>query len=248
MTVNKPNKQADARAKEQMDPSASPDRKTLLEETLRRRIISMELPPGGVIDELSLSKEFGLSRPPVRELMRELAAEGYIELEANRPARVSSMNYQSMRSFFQAAPLIYIATTQLAATHATPADIENLQAIQSNFKDAMERNDTIERVHYNDLFHFEIGKIARNAYLMPSLRRLLIDHARLGNTFYRSPTTDDMKSDMEKAVQQHDQIINAIANHDADAAAELIREHWELSRRRMAEYVMPDGVELPLSF
>ena len=37
-------------------------------------------------------------------------------------------------------------------------------------------------------------------------------------------------------------------NKQADAAAALIREHWELSRRRMAEYVMPDGVEIPLSF
>lgn len=248
MTLKKTHKQPANQTKESANTNASPDRKTLLEETLRRRIISMELPPGGVIDELSLSKEFGLSRPPVRELMRELAAEGYIELEANRPARVSAMNYQSMRSFFQAAPLIYIATTQLAATHATKADIEALQAIQNKFKDAMQRNDTIERVHYNDLFHFEIGKIARNAYLMPSLRRLLIDHARLGKTFYRSPSTEDMRNDMEKAVQQHDQIINAIANHDTEAAGELIREHWELSRRRMAEYVMPDGVDIPLSF
>ena len=69
------------------DPSV--DRKALLSEALRRRIVSMEMAPGAVVDELALSEEFGLSRPPVRELMRQMAAEGYIELEANRAARVS---------------------------------------------------------------------------------------------------------------------------------------------------------------
>ena len=103
--------------------SGTVDRKVTLGETLRRRIVSMELAPGAVVDEQQIAEEFGLSRPPVRELMRQLAAEGYLELEPNRPARVTSMDLQSLRTFFQAAPLIYIATTQLAATSATPAEI-----------------------------------------------------------------------------------------------------------------------------
>jgi DNA-binding GntR family transcriptional regulator len=48
----------------------------VLGEALRRRIFSMELKPGAVVDEVALSTEFGLSRPPVRELFRQLAAEG----------------------------------------------------------------------------------------------------------------------------------------------------------------------------
>lgn len=223
---------------------ASGDRKTLLDEALRRRIVSMELAPGAVVDELALSEEFGLSRPPVRELMRQLAAEGYIELEPNRPARVSPMSYQSLRSFFLAAPLLYIATTQLAATNATPEDIALLREVQQKFCTAIEASDTQARVLYNDQFHLEIGRMARNTYLMPSLRRLLIDHARLGKTFYRSPVTDDMREDMAKAVLQHEQIIDAIERRDPKRAGEIVREHWELSRRRMTEYVMPDGVDV----
>ena len=87
------------------------DRKTALADALKRRIVSMELAPGAVVDEVALSTEFGLSRPPVRELLRQMAAEGYIELEANRAARVSSMSYQSLRNFFLVAPMIYIATS-----------------------------------------------------------------------------------------------------------------------------------------
>ncbi|WP_137925236.1 GntR family transcriptional regulator [Cupriavidus sp. 2SB] len=225
---------------------ASVDRKALLADALRRRIVSMDMAPGAVVDELALSEEFGLSRPPVRELMRQMAAEGYIELEANRAARVSSMNHQSLRNFFLAAPMIYIATTQLAATNATAREIEELKAIQGRFREAIERNDVENRVLNNDQFHLQIGKMAHNPYLMPSLRRILIDHARLGKIFYRHPAPVDMELDLGKAADQHDEIIEAIARHDPETAGDIVRAHMDLSRRRMTEYVAPVGVEVPL--
>lgn len=232
---------------ESQAPIDPPDRKAVLGETLRHRIVNMELAPGAVVDEMALSEEFGLSRPPVRELLRQMAAEGYIELEANRAARVSSMNFQSLRSFFQAAPLIYIATTQLAAANATPADVERLKQIQKSFRAAIEDNDVEKRVICNDQFHLEIGKMAHNAYLLPSLRRLLIDHARLGKIFYRHPTTRDMERDLERAVEQHDQIIEAMERHDVETVGGLVRAHLDLSRLRMSEYAAPEGVEVALT-
>lgn len=235
-------------AAEETDSGPSADRKTVMAETLRRRIVSMEIAPGAALDELALADEFGLSRPPVRELLRQMAAEGYLELEPNRPARVSPMSYQSLRSFFLAAPLIYVATTQLAASNATPDEIERLKQIQLQFRTSIEENDVQSRVLHNDAFHHAIGQMARNTYLMPSLRRVLIDHARLGKLFYRAPETSDMQRDMEKAVQQHDQIIEAIAARDAQAAGELVRSHMELSRRRMAEYVIPEGLNVAVQF
>jgi DNA-binding GntR family transcriptional regulator len=235
-------------AGQQVVAEAPIDRKAVLGDALRRRILSMELAPGAVVDELALCEEFGLSRPPVRELMRQMAAEGYIELEANRAARVSSMNYQSLRSFFLAAPLIYSATTQLAATHATPAEIAELKRIQRLFREAIEQKHVENRVFYNDEFHLQIGRMAHNPYLMPSLQRLLIDHARLGKIFYRHPTTVDMQADLEIAAQQHDEMIAAIENHEAALAGDIARAHMELSRRRMSEYAAPEGLDVALTY
>ncbi len=222
------------------------DRKAVLAEALRRRIMSMELAPGAVVDELALCEEFGLSRPPVRELLRQIAAEGYIELEANRAPRVAAMNHESLHSFYVAAPLIYVATTQLAATYASAEEVEVLKAIQAQFRQAIEERDVENRVLYNDAFHLEIGKMAHNDYLMPSLRRLLIDHTRLGKIFYRHPTTDDMQRDLEIACEQHEQMIQAIERRDPQAAGQLVRDHFELSRRRMAEYAAPQGLDVPI--
>lgn len=222
----------------------SADRKLAVAEILRQRILTMELAPGAALDEQALSEEFGLSRPPLRELMRQMAAEGYIELEANRAARVASMNYQSLRNFFLAAPLLYTATTKLAALEATAAEIASLKAIQAQFRQAVSQGDVDSRVYYNDQFHLAIGKMAHNAYLLPSLNRLLIDHARLAKTFYQ-PSSPRMHDDLATAVQQHEDIIAAIERRDADAAVDIVRAHLELSRRNMAMYVTPEGLALP---
>jgi DNA-binding GntR family transcriptional regulator len=225
----------------------SQDRKTALGQALRHRILSMELAPGASLDEVALAEEFGLSRPPVRELMRQMAAEGYIELEANRAARVASMNYDSLRNYFLAAPLIYVATTKLAAMHANQPEIDGLKRIQERFRATVEGNVVDERVLQNDQFHYAIGKMAHNPYLLPSLCRLLIDHARLGKTFYQ-PRDERMEAELSEAVQQHEDIIDAIQRRDAEAAGEIVRAHVYLARRNMASYVAPEGVAVPIEF
>jgi DNA-binding GntR family transcriptional regulator len=223
--------------------NGNPDRKAALGNALRRRILTMQIAPGAVLDEVALSEEFGLSRPPVRELMRQMAGEGYIELEANRPARVTSMNYNALRDFFLVAPMIYIATTKLAAEVASAADIERLKKIQRQFRQAAVDKDVEGRIFSNNEFHHEIGRIARNDYLMPSLTRLLIDHGRIGRTFFRNDPA--AREQLDVAADQHDAIIDAIARHDAEEGARLVRAHLELSRRNMAAYAAPEGMDVP---
>ncbi|MGO7537091.1 FCD domain-containing protein [Rhizobium leguminosarum] len=224
---------------------ANPDRKVNLSHTLRRRILTMELAPGAVLDEVALSEEFGLSRPPVRELMRQMAGEGYIELEANRAARVSSMSYQSLHDFFLLAPMIYITANKLAAENGTRGQLDLLKQMQQSFRKAVDNCDVEGRVFYNDQFHRQIGEMAHNVYLVPSLRRLQIDHARIGKVFYKHPNTPRMQEELELATQQHDEMIDAIGKRDPDAAGELARLHLELSRRNMAMYAAPEGLETP---
>ncbi|MBN9030184.1 MAG: GntR family transcriptional regulator [Rhizobiales bacterium 63-7] len=221
------------------------DRKTALSTTLRQRILTMQVAPGAVLDEVALSEEFGLSRPPVREAMRQLAGEGFIELEANRPARAASMSYRTLRDFFLVAPMIYVAATRLAAENASKADIAGLRDIQDEFRAAVRNNDVDSRVFQNDRFHLRIGEVADNAFLLPSLRRLLIDHARIGKIFYR-PSNARMVDELEEASRQHDDIVDAIAGHDADRAEVLVRAHLDLSRRNMAMYAAPEGLQMSL--
>ena len=231
-------------------PSApQPDRKTSLGTALRKRILTMQLAPGAVLDETVLADEFGLSRPPVREVMRQLAGEGYIELEANRPARVTPMGYRSLRDFFLIAPIVYVASTRLAAERRTAAEIEALKAIQTRFRTAIRDGDVDGRVFENDRFHLQIGEMAHNAYVLPSLRRCLIDHARIAKVFYEdqlATRNPKMTQERDEAAAQHDEIIAAIEARDPDRAETLVRAHLDLSRRNMAMYAAPEALDIRL--
>lgn len=210
-------------------------RKAALLECLRIRILTQALRPGEDLDEARLSDEYGLSRTPLREALRELAGEGYVELARNRSARVSEMSHTTLRDFFLAAPMIYGAILRLAATHAEPAQIEALKRAQAAFRGALTHGNVAARALANTRFHAVTGDMAGNIYLRPSFNRLLIDHARISMTFYQSDISDETAS----AADQHDAMIAAIEARDAEAAGQLAQAHWALSSDRIAQFVMP---------
>jgi len=84
--------------------------------------------------------------------------------------------------------------------------------------------------------------MAANPYLQPSLGRLLIDHCRIGHTFYR-PKSDDMEHRLQLAADHHDAFIAAIEAHDEQAVVDLVFEHWELSRENMEIFIAPQGLK-----
>ena len=135
---------------------------------LQRRILTMELEPGQPLDEVRLSEEFNVSRTPMRDILRRLAGEGYVQIRDQRGTVVAPMDPKSMRNFFLTAPMIYAATSRLAAQLATAAQIDDLAAIQKRFKEAVEDEAVDALVYFNDRFHFTIGEMADNPFLAPS--------------------------------------------------------------------------------
>ena len=95
----------------------SRSKKTICVEDLRRRVLTQAFEPGDYLDETELSEAYGISRPPLREVLRQLAGEGYVVLHENRGAQVAPMTHKTLRNFFVAAPMIYAAVTRLAAEH-----------------------------------------------------------------------------------------------------------------------------------
>lgn len=220
-------------------------KKAICVDDLRRRVLTQELEPSAYMDETELSELYGISRPPLREALRQLAGEGYVVLHENRGAQVAPMTHKTLRNFFVAAPMIYAATSRLAAEHATPAQIVRLKESQWAFRQAIKNGSAAERALGNERFHSIIGEMADNEYLLPSLRRLLIDHTRIGMTFY-NPRKVHLAPQRELAADQHDQFIAVIEAGDADAAADLAVAHWELSRAQIESFVTPDSINIPL--
>lgn len=220
-------------------------KKAICLDDLQRRILVQDLEPGSHLDETVIAETYGISRPPLREILRQLEGEGYVRLYAQRGAQVAPMTHKTLRNFFVAAPMVYAAVTRLAAEHARPNQIEQLKGIQRLFRAAIRDGDTAQRALMNQRFHAAIGEMSDNEYLTPSLRRLLIDHTRIGMTFYNH-RNQALAERRAIAADQHDQIIAAIEAGDADAAADLAIAHWELSRTDIERFVMPGGIEAPL--
>lgn len=216
--------------------------KSDLYDDLKRQILTMELDPDSDLDEVTLSDRYGLSRTPVREIFRRLEGEGYIEIRANRGARVVPMNHQTLRQFFMVAPMIYAAIGRLAVQNFRPRQMEDLRETQERFRVASAEGDALAMVLENNRFHEVIGEMSGNAYLQPSLGRLLIDHARIGHTFFR-PRNDDMRQRLQLAVDHHDAFIAAIGSHDEETVVKLVFEHWELSRENMEMFVVPQEMK-----
>ena len=212
--------------------------KTSLYETLKSKILTLELPPDSDLDEATLSQEYGISRTPVRDVLRQLAGEGYIDIRANRGARVIPMNHETLRDFFLVAPMIYEAVGRLAVQNFTPVQMTQLQQCQERFRAAVSRGEPEVMVVENNRFHALVGEMAGSVFLQPSLSRLLIDHARIGHTFFR-PTDRETQASLAKSSEHHDQMIQAIAERDEAAVVRLTFEHWELSRGNMERFIVP---------
>jgi DNA-binding GntR family transcriptional regulator len=216
--------------------------KNSLYDDLKRQILTVELEPDEDLDEVILSERYGLSRTPVREIFRRLAGEGYVDIRENRGTRVVPMNHSTLRDFFLVAPMIYAAIGRLAVQNFKPRQLSELKDTQERFRATSEAGDALSMVLENNRFHEIMGEMSGNVYLQPSLNRLLIDHARIGHTFFR-PRTDVMKKRLKLAVEHHDGFIASIAAHNEDAVVDLVFQHWELSRENMEMFIAPEGLK-----
>ena len=216
--------------------------KAALYDDLKRLILTMELDPDAVLDEASLTTQYGLSRTPVREVFQRLAGEGYLEILEKRGVRVIPMSHATLRNFFLVAPMIYAATGRLAVQNFKPAQLKSLKETQKRFRKAVQSGDADTMTLENNRFHEIMGEMAANTYLQPSLGRLLIDHCRIGHTFYR-PQNADMDRRLQTAADHHDAFIQAIEARDEEAVVDLVFQHWELSRINMEIFIAPQGLK-----
>ena len=206
---------------------------------LRARILSLDIPPGSDLDEATLCARYDISRTPLREVLHRLAGAGFVALEENKGAKVASMDLGTMRTFFQTAPLIYSNIARLAAENRTSAQLDALKDVQQQFRTA----GPAEAAMLNHQFHAIIGDMAANPYLLASLTRMLIDHTRLSQTFYR-PASDLESELVSKARDQHDAMISAIEAREGALMIDLTLQHWDLSRDRLETFVRPDPLPL----
>ncbi len=192
-------------------------------ELLRDEILDLVLVPGSAIDEVELADRFGMSRTPIREALVRLAGEGLVVTLPNRSTLVAPIDFLNMHAFFEALVLMYRVTTQLAARDHRAEDLETIRARQTVFTAAVEAQDALAMIATNAAFHLSIAEAGRNAYFTSLFSRLLDEGRRILRLYYQS-YADRLPA---RFVEDHDEIIAAIAARDEARAEELARLHAE---------------------
>ncbi|MEU4509983.1 GntR family transcriptional regulator [Nonomuraea wenchangensis] len=132
---------------------------------LRRRILSGDLAQGERLVEDRLAAALGVSRNPVRESIRVLAAEGFVEVVPRLGATVARLSAEEGEELFDVRMAVEGLAARLAARKRTPESARRLRAVLEQAKDAVE-NGQVERVaDLNTAFHLAVGEAAGNSYL-----------------------------------------------------------------------------------
>jgi len=182
---------------------------------IRGLIVSLELPPGAVIDERQLMERLGLGRTPVREALRRLAQEQLVEVFPRRGMFVTNVDVRDLARISEVRLVLEPEAARLAAERATEEEREELSELGDRIKrgaDLMGLDEQIHRAIYraahNDLLEKTLGEYYVLAH---RIWMIALDRAR----------------ELEEAVEAHRDLIQAVAVGNGDRAAELMRSHVE---------------------
>ncbi len=217
--------------------------KTTTYERLRAQIIAMEISPGTDLDEKSLVQKFGVSRTPVREALIRLSADGLVELRKNRGATVTPLDFNTLRSIFEAGDFIERAYTRLACNRRTDEDISALGAMAGEFQQAMRESDVAAMVDSNTRFHQCIANASGNKYFAECYRRILADHERIAQLWYSDNFDHNQTRVNDKIVRQHQELIDAIESRDVVRAESVTMDHASLCKDGL-QRLLSEGSDL----
>ncbi len=187
-------------------------------ERLRLQIFARELEPGNWIDEMKLCAEYGISRTPLREALKVLAAEGLVTMKVRRGAYVTEMSRQDVAQVYHLLALLESDAASTVALQASPAQREQLAQLHARLASQVRRRDAFFAT--NEQFHMTLLQMAGNRWALQTALdlRKVMKLNRHHSLFKRGR--------LAESLAEHQAIMQAITAGDGVAAAALMRSHF----------------------
>ncbi len=198
-------------------------------ERLRTLIIEGELAPGARLNERELSERLGVSRTPLREAFRMLAADGLLVQLPNRGAQVVSLSREDVRHAFEVMAAFEGLAGEFAAARVTEADLAELRTLQAGMEQAHARHDLPNYYRVNRAIHDRINAIAANPILTQTFKTL---NMRLHALRFRSNL---VPAKWDQAVREHRDMIDALAARDGVRLRDLLTRHLKSKLQAVLE-------------
>ena len=187
-------------------------------ELLRQRIFKRELEPGSWIDEMKLAEEYGISRTPLREALKVLAAEGLVTMKVRRGAYVTEVSEKDLADVYHLLSLLESDAAGVVAERATDAQLKELQALHEELEAAAGNRDRFFAI--NERFHMRLLEIAGNRWrdqMVADLRKVM--KLNRHNSLLKSGR-------VEESMLEHRAIMEALAKRRCQGAARRMQEHF----------------------
>jgi DNA-binding GntR family transcriptional regulator len=191
-------------------------------ELLRQRIFQRALEPGSWIDEMKIAEEFGISRTPLREALKVLAAEGLVTMKVRRGAYVTEVSQQDLSDVYHLLSLLESDAAAVVATKATDTELQELQALHKALEAAAKpgKANTDQFFALNEQFHMRLLTIADNRWrdqMVADLRKVM--KLNRHNSLLKTGR-------IEESLAEHQSIMEALLTRDAALTAQRVREHF----------------------
>ncbi len=192
-------------------------------ELLRQRIFQRELEPGSWIDELKIAEAYGISRTPLREALKVLAAEGLITMKVRRGAYVTEVSERDLTDVYHLLSLLESDAAGVVASTATAAQLKALQAVHQELEDCAKpkAQDRERFFNVNERFHMLLLEIANNRWrdqMVADLRKVM--KLNRHNSLLKTGRIDE-------SLKEHRALMAAISARDAALAMQRMREHFK---------------------
>ncbi|NNU42813.1 GntR family transcriptional regulator [Ramlibacter montanisoli] len=187
-------------------------------ELLRQRIFRRELEPGSWIDEVKLAQEYGISRTPLREALKVLAAEGLVTMKVRRGAYVTEVSERDLSDVYHLLALLESDAAAVVAERATDAQLKELQKLHQELEAAVKNRDKFFAV--NERFHMRLLELADNRWrdqMVADLRKVM--KLNRHNSLLKSGR-------IQESLAEHAALMDALARRDREAARERMQEHF----------------------
>jgi DNA-binding GntR family transcriptional regulator len=216
-------------------------------EIIRERLLSGDFLPGDRLGEEEIAHELDMSRTPVREALRTLAADGLIEIQKNRGARVVDWSEDELISVFEIRMRLEGLAARRAAERAKPEDVVTLTELAKqvqHFSQPAPIRDFAKISRYNGDFHGELLRISGSAALTSAVDRVMFVSV-LSRT--RQAMDDEA---MQRSSNHHFEIVAAVEAGQGDWAESAMRNHILSARTSLfsAMGIAPDAVSRETSF
>lgn len=191
---------------------------------LRQMLVEGRIAPGAKLNERELAEVLKVSRTPLREAIKMLAAEGLVELLPNRGAIAVSLNATDIHNTFEVMAGLEAMSGELAAQRITAAELSEIKAMHFEMLAAYTRADLSNYYRLNADIHRAINAAAKNPVLTATYNQL---NARLQALRFRS------NQDGEKwkhAMKEHEIMVEALGARDASAMREVLLAHLRNKR------------------